>query len=479
MSVSRKAVLAILIDGARADVVDRLARAGELPILKRHFIDRGGMASATSVFPSVSGPAHLPLLAGVHPGAANLPGIRWAERPTQKGRFFGRTRSYMAPFRTWKLERDITTSVSTLFSHIPDMADINSWFVRGCPAGARRTRWSKAAAFARALVTHDWQASQDQAERALTRALEQGFTSAHAVFPAIDELGHRFGPLAEPTCEAYRRFDRALGRIQDTLARLRRADDTLIVISSDHGQTPTHTHVSIDALVAKTYPRTFCYPEIWRFSLSAQAAVMVSGNSMANVYLQGAQGWRERPDFEAPGSRAAELKARLLAHEAVEHVIYRDAQGGYALASRDGTLRIKVEASSDGHPLLHMSCEGKHPLGYQGSPNIADKNEIADLTLGSDYPDAPWQVVEFFRSPRAGDLVVCARHGFDLRARFEYQPHHGSHGGLHRDHILVPALTNGRWARDRLRSVDLFPSILAELGKPLPAGLDGEAVAIT
>src|SRR5437660_1121629 len=89
-------VIAILVDGARPDAMQRMAAAGELPILKRHFVDAGGFRAAPGVFPSVSGPAHLPLLAGVHPGRANLPGIRWAERPTgRRGSFLGRTRSYM------------------------------------------------------------------------------------------------------------------------------------------------------------------------------------------------------------------------------------------------------------------------------------------------------------------------------------------------------------------------------------------------
>ena len=44
--------------------------------------------------------------------------------------------------------------------------------------------------------------------------------------------------------------------------------------------------------------------------------------------------------------------------------------------------------------------------------------------------------------------------------------------------MLVPALVNGHWARSRLRTVDLFPSILAALGLPVPPGLDGQAVAI-
>ena len=187
----------------------------------------------------------------------------------------------------------------------PDLADVNTWFVRGCPARARRTRWSKPTAFFRALLTRNWLSSEAQTERALLAALDQGFTSVHAVFPAIDELGHRFGPLSEPSFASYRRFDRALQRILDALARRGQADETLIVISSDHGQTATHTHVDIDAVVREVYPRTVCYPKLWRHCLSAQAAVMVSGNSMANVYVRGAHGWRERPDFDAASSQAA------------------------------------------------------------------------------------------------------------------------------------------------------------------------------
>ena len=40
--------------------------------------------------------------------------------------------------------------------------------------------------------------------------------------------------------------------------------------------------------------------------------------------------------------------------------------------------------------------------------------------------------------------------------------------------MLVPAAVNGAWGADQLRSVDLFPSILRSLGKPIPtAAIDG------
>jgi len=197
---------------------------------------------------------------------------------------------------------------------------------------------------------------------------------------------------------------------------------------------------------------------------------------MANLYVRGAGGWHERPDFEAASSRAAELKARLLAHPAVEHVIYRGREvDSYVLANREGVLRMAMGADAR----LHFAVEGKNPLGYVEPPVSAHRDEVAAFTADSEYPDAPWQIAQFFKSRRAGDLVVCARHGFDLRARFEYQPHNGSHGGLHADHMLVPALVNGQWAVPRLRTVDLFPSMLAALGRPIPPGVDGVVIPIS
>jgi hypothetical protein len=480
---SRDSVLAILVDGARPDVIARLVAAGEMPVMKRTFFDVGGFRHATSVFPSVSGPAHLPILTGAHPGRANLPGIRWAERPGRLG-FLGRTRSYMAPWRQGKLARDISPEVSTLFQHVDGMADVNTWFVRGCPARARRTRFSKAAAFLRSLASHDWYASDLQAERAVVGAFDAGFPSAFAVFPAVDELGHRFGPLCTESDEAYRRFDAALGRVIDALVRLGRLDRTRIVLTSDHGQSTTHTHFEVAELVAQVYPRTLSYPKIWRHMFRAQAAVMVSGNAMANVYLAAEDGgWRVRADVERAGGRPAELLARLLAEGAIDHVIYRRIGDGasYVVAASKGgkTARAVITFEGAGHDrVVRYQVEGEDPFGYGPLPARMTATEIAALTAHTDYPDAPWQIGEFFRSPRAGDLIVCARPGFDLRARFEYQPHNGSHGGLHRDHMHVPAAVNGAWQSDRLRSVDLFPSILQSLGKPIPSAVDGTAVGI-
>lgn len=449
-------VVIILLDGSRPDVLADMAAAGELPAFKKHFVDAGGVREATSVFPTLSGPAHLPILTGTHPGRANLPGIRWALRPKGKrGVFLGRTRSYMAPFRAAKLGRDVPAHVPTLFQHLEGLAEVNTWFVRGCKVRSKSSRLQRIPTFFRSWITTDWYRGDNPVENAVLSMIDAGRPSLSSVFPAVDELGHRFGPLCDESYEAYRRFDVRLQRIIDRLVKRNRLERTLIVLTSDHGQTATHTHIDLEREVAAVYKRTLAYPLLWRYLFSAHAAVMVSGNSMANIYVKGEKDWTELPDFEDERKKPAELLHRLLAHPGIEHVIYR--RHGRIIV-RNPAGRLIIDERDE------VSVEGQNPLG-----------EDPDR----DYPDALHQLRMFYLSERVGDLVVVAKDGYDLRARFEYQPHRGSHGGLGRAHMLVPAAINARWqSHEQIRSVDLMPSILQALGKPVPEGLDGQARAL-
>jgi len=137
---------------------------------------------------------------------------------------------------------------------------------------------------------------------------------------------------------------------------------------------------------------------------------MVSGNSMANIYVQGAAGWHEWPDFDARGRKAAALKARLIEHSAIEHVIYRAHEPGTFVACESGgALRLRLEAGQAScESRISWTSEGKNPLGYSGSSSPADREEIARVTADSEYRMPPGRSHNFFGSRRAGDLVgVC------------------------------------------------------------------------
>ena len=99
--------------------------------------------------------------------------------------------------------------------------------------------------------------------------------------------------------------------------------------------------------------------------------------------------------------------------------------------------------------------------------------ESLRLTFTSDYPDAPAQLLQIFRSSRTGDWVLSARKGYDLRRRFEHPEHRSSHGSLEKEHMLIPFLINTPLPEEAVRSVDVFPTLLTLLGKEVPLGIDG------
>jgi hypothetical protein len=117
------------------------------------------------------------------------------------------------------------------------------------------------------------------------------------------------------------------------------------------------------------------------------------------------------------------------------------------------------------------------PFGYGPLPARMSRAELLARTIDSDYPDAPLQVAQLFDSPRAGDFVVSAAPGYDLRAaareRVEFRSCHGS---LHREHMLVPFATNHPIVDRPPRTADAFPTILQLLGRSVPSGVDGRSL---
>jgi len=106
-----------------------------------------------------------------------------------------------------------------------------------------------------------------------------------------------------------------------------------------------------------------------------------------------------------------------------------------------------------------------------------NNEEALAATFESDYPDGLVQIEQLFRCRRAGDLVVSAANGYDLRDTWEFPEHHGSHGSLHKDHIHVPLIYNQKgWDKRPARTTDVFNSILKWMGKPTFDNSDGQAL---
>ncbi|NOZ02005.1 MAG: alkaline phosphatase family protein [Deltaproteobacteria bacterium] len=467
----------ILFDGARPDVFQEMLDAGLLPNLLKHLLPEGKLRTAVAAYPTVSGPAHLAFMTGCHPGTLNVPGIYWFDRQAYgRSRLgIGGFRTYLGPFKIEKMNSDVAPDTPTLADVWPDAAIVFGWYTRGLPGSALLTRWTKAASFVRGLITKDWLQCDRDAEVKLDLAVESGASMIFAVFPSADEMGHLFGPTSKEVRDAYLNLDRMVGKLFDRLSRRGEADRTVVMVASDHGQSRTHTHFPLDRFISSRLGPTMIYKRFITPLTGIENVVFPSGNGMANVHFKG-RGWTEgRPDLGE--ARYQDLIKDLIKEDAIDSLAWRDADGWIVVLGKQGRARLREDRGKDGKGFIEYEALEGEPFGYADLGGRMSFEEVLRATFDTDYPDAPVSLATLMRSPRSGDLIVNATLGYDLRDWWEYQEAAGSHGALHREHAQVTVLTNVPLAEGPMRTVDVYPTLAALMGRPVPAGVEGSSRA--
>lgn len=462
----------ILADGSRPDVFEDLAAKGELPNCEELF-KPGRFSPTSSVFPSTTGPAYLPFLTGNYPGTCNLPGIRWFDKKIfgQGKPRFDRYRSYVG-FESFFLNHDIDLSTPTLFQYFEHPVNIFSSINKGSTFKANKSKLSRIWYWYYAHLTDRWGLVDRAATSKLLKAIEEGLDFAFVVYPGIDEYSHFSHPHSEKTLSAYRYLDEALGQIRKKLAEQKMLDETLIVLVSDHGLSQTENHFGVASFLEERRIKTFYYPKIFKWDFDA--ASMVSGNGMLHLYFRdgsigkGSKAWQGRSHFERLEEERGDLLAELLSQEAIDLVAGQSQDGSIIVQSKRGKARIQQENSH-----LSYAPMGSDPFGYPSLPGRMSLSEALDLTFHTDYPDALVQLSQIFRSPRTGDWTLSASKGWDLRKRFEHPEHKSTHGGLIKEHMLIPFYANAPIPVGPARSVDVFPTVLKLLDREIPKNIDG------
>lgn len=464
----------LLVDGLRPDVAEARLAAGELPHLAA-MLARGGRTHAITGFPSTTSVAYLPFLTGCTPGHCNIPSIRWLDRSAYAGRWWqdrNAVRSYCG-YQAPMLDGDIRTDVRTIFELVPESIGIFTPVARGLsperdPSRRERQVWGSVAHIA---MWH--QPSDDAVARHLLRAAAGSARFVFAQFPAVDGYTHQSGADSRPVHRALARLDDTVGRLRESLREQGQLEHSLILVVSDHGASRVHTHVDLaDWFRAHGVP-TLSHPTVWK--RSPRAAVMVAGNGSAMVYARPGQPRRDRWTMER--LRQAEsfgcdedLVSLLVREPSVAFVAAESDRGGIWIESERGAARL----TRHGDEMVYQPLSGD-PLHLGGARSGTPRQWLA-ATWDSAFPDAPFHLFDQFRSPRAGDLLVVGREGYDFRARFELPEHRWGHGSMIRSHMQTPVWSSQPVDRSPLRTVDLFPAMLGWLGVAVPAGIDGEPV---
>jgi arylsulfatase A-like enzyme len=458
-------VVVIVADGARRDVLGRAIDDGRLPALASLRAE-GSLATVTSAFPSVTGPAYAPFLMGRYPGSVGLPGLRWYDRSRSLPRLSGHSRSYVGSEMRF-VDRDIDPASATIFELAKPSFGALSVIGRGLRPSNRIGR--SLAFVARAATTHfrgnvrGWLAIDRRiAENAMHRLRTRRTRYAFIALTGIDKTSHAEGHGAPIVMDAMKIVDETVGEIRADAERDGRWRGMHLWVVSDHGHSPVTQHEDLPALLGGWGLSTLSHP--WAFNTSADVAVMVSGNAMAHLYLDLAI---ERRPWWPRELKWTELKERLLERPSVDLMILPTSASSAEIHSARGaaTLEWKEWRYS------YVPVTGD-PIGV-GELRMIDDETAYEATLDSDYPDGLVQIAHLVASPRCGDIVLSASRDWDYRARYEPIPHVSSHGALHREHMMVPLLLNRIPTRAPRRTVDAMPSALAALGIVAPKTLDG------
>jgi hypothetical protein len=460
-------VIVLVADGARPDAFAGSA-LDALPALRR-LRDEGALHRVTSVFPSVTGPAYTPFLMGRFPGPLGVPGLRWYDRARTACGWPDHARSYVG-HQMRHFDRDLDAGAPTIFELVPNSLAALSVVTRGLPPHRRIGALGLRSA-ARAAITHfrgraeRWlDVDREIGDDVVRRMFEERPDYLFAAFTGVDKASHARGHGSALVHEALAIVDDVVARLRHDAERAGTWNATHLWIVSDHGHSPVHTHEDLAAVVASTGRRTVAHP--WSVARRAEAAVMVSGNAMAHVYVD--VGRCERAWWPELAARHGDLAEVLLARDATDLVLLPHGPDRCEVRSRTRGAAM-VERSG---ACLRYRRESGDPLELGG--NIAGSADVLhDATRDGPYPDAVAQIVALAGSQRAGDIVLSAASGWDYRARYEPIPHRSAHGALHRDHMVVPLLTNRPTAGTPRRTVDVFASTLHALGVAAPTGLDG------
>ena len=466
-----RSIIIVVADGARADAFDNGIARGVLPALARLRLE-GGQHRITTVFPSVTGPAYAPFLMGRYPGPIGLPGLRWYDRAHVRCTLPPYCRSYMGT-QMRCMDRDLDAGTPTLFELVPSAFNAMSMIGRGLAPRAHLGR--SPPLLARMARTH-WRGNVAGwldldllvARTARRRICERAPTLSFIALLALDKTSHAMGHDSPAAHEALVMLDEFVAQLRCDAERAGRWETTHLWIVSDHGHSRVHAHDDLAQAVRDTGHRVLAHP--WVFTQRADAAVMVSGNAMAHIYLEPAR--RARPWWAALRARWEPLAESLLGRDSVDILVLPNSPG-----------HCEIRAPGRGTALLehHVGRYSYHPvtgdpLGL-GEHERLTAREAWCLSLDTNYPDALVQIAHLAGAARSGDMILSAAPGWDFRAAYEPIPHVSTHGGLHRAHMLVPLLLNHPVRATPLRTADVMPSALQVLGREVPAGLDGEPFA--
>lgn len=495
----RASAVIFLVDGLNAQVFGEMLEAGKLPAIQRYFANRGlYVPRAVANTPSVTLANLTSIATGQFPGHHGITGINWFDRNqliwrdyetiAQKNTLDG---DYTAPTLYEYLRGELTFSIF-FQPHRGASKFVENWTSAGPPFFFG---WYE---FVDRLTLFRFHLVTDAARRC------NRFPAATVAYLlAPDFRAYQRGVSSEAYRAALVHTDRQIGRVLGDMERAGLLAHLVVVLTSDHGMGDVKNHFCLAQFLTKSTGLKLASARLWdntyfedrlKVYMKETAVAYGSGERYWALCLRkpvrqgsratGFEPWVVRPDADdlrhyPAGGQLVDLPAVLCGQEAVDAVAYAAGPDRVRLVRRSGEVEFS-QAGGAGGPIAYRVIRGDDPLGWSGKvpPDTLAGQALSErqwlaATMETDTPDLPAQILAYFRSPYAGDLAVFAAPGWDFN-----NVHRAGHGGLRGEDMFVPLLLAGpgvpHGRLEAARTVDIVPTVLKLLGRPIPAGLDGQ-----
>lgn len=518
-----RGAIVFMVDGVNATVFDEMLRAGELPTFRDYFVNRGLYCPrAVSSIPSVTLANTTTIVTGRLPGHHGVTGINWFDRNALIWR------NYETIAQKNELDRDHIAP--TLYEQFPDRTTFSLFLQSHRGATKFVENWLSAGA----PYYFGWYEFMDRLtlfrfnlliEVARKRQEFPAVTTCYQLAP--DHYSYLRGPGSKEYRDSIRHTDYQIGRVLGDLKRAGVLDDLLLVLTSDHGHTDVQRHFDVGKFLAGQgmpiagerlwentpfekrldyYQQFPCvlygsgdrYYAICLKKPLAGADTASRGQTSQPAPAKDSDSvyhpWPVRPDANdlrnyprrvVGGDLCEPTHVNLLdafaAQDSVQLFAYSAGANRVRVRTRAGEVEFS-QPLGQGKPVAYRAVSGEDPLGYkgkvpadvlQGKP--LGQREWLDATIDTPYPDLPAQIVAYFRSRLAGDIVLFAADGWDFGP-----VHHGGHGGVSPADMFTPLLIAGpgvpKGTLPAARNADVTPTVLQLLARPLPPGMDGKAL---
>lgn len=510
-----RSVVCFLVDGLNPEIFQEMLDAGQLPAIKKYFVDRGLYCpAAVANTPSVTLANETSVVTGVWPGHHGVTGINWWDRNTLVWR------NYETIAQKNTLAGDYLSP--TLYERLPDRTTVSIFYQAHRGATKFVENWTSAGP----PFFFGWYEFVDRLTLsrfdlvmhiARTRREMPAFTMVYMLAP--DFRAYAEGVSSDAYRQAIRHTDTQLGRVLADMDRDGLLEKVHLVLLSDHSLMDVDTHLPLDNLLT-SWGLDVADKRLWEktpfekrqdYYRRFNCVLYGSGDRYWAIQLRkprrdetgrvtGYHAWTRRPSVEdlknypicpdmrerfgrdANAPATGDLLEAMIWQKGVDAIAYATGENRVRVRRHRGEIEFH-QPDGPGGRIAVTHVDGSDPLGWKTAvpADVLDgkrsltPDEWLDATAGTQFPDLPPQIVAYFRARRAGDIAVFAAPGWDFGTK-----NRAGHGGLRPLDLHVPLIVAGpgvpRGTLKTARTVDVVPTVLELLGRPIPDGLDGRSL---